>query len=169
MTAEKKTKVTFFWRQMAPYQPTGPRPSPLTWECTTNLYIWTFIVTDVSKPILGADFLSHSDQLIDLAHNHLINGQTFSSTSLHTSRDQALALYYPAKPSIYRSLLQPFPSLTKPCFNRNNIRHYVVHHIVTNGAPVFAQFQHFSPEKQVAKKEFDEMLALGIIRPSMSD
>ena len=31
--------------------------------------IFTFIVTDVSKPFLGADFLHHSDQLIDLARN----------------------------------------------------------------------------------------------------
>ena len=91
----------------------------------------TFIVTDISKPILGADFLHYSDLMIDLARKRLINGQTFSNISLHTSHDQTLALCYLAKSSIYHSLLQSFPSLTKPCFNRSKIQH-----IITNGPPV---------------------------------
>ena len=65
----------------------------------------TFIVADVSISILGADFLQYSDLLIDLAREHLSDGETFSSTSLHKYRDQALALCYLVKPSIYCSLL----------------------------------------------------------------
>ena len=133
-------------------------------------FTWTFIVADVSKPILGTDFLRHSDLLIDLARICLINRQTFSSTLLDTSHNQALTLCYLAEPSIYHSFLQTFPSLTKPCFNRSNIQHSVAHHIVTNGPPVCARFWHLSPEKpQVAKKGLDKMLALGIIGSSKSN
>ena len=100
-------------------------------------FTWTFIVADISKPILGADFLHHSDLLIDLARKCLIKGQTFSSTSLHTSGDQVLAHCYLAEPLIYYSFLESFPSLTKPCFNCSNIQHNVAHHIVINRPPVF--------------------------------
>ena len=34
---------------------------------------WPVIIADVSKPILGADFLRQSDQLVDLARECLID------------------------------------------------------------------------------------------------
>ena len=158
----------------SPFQVANRTQKPTYRTKTLLLYLgidhkftWTFIVKDVSKPILGADFLYYSDLLIDLARKCFINGQTFSSTSFHISHDQAIAFCYLVKPSIYHSLLQSFFPLTKPCLNRSNIQHNVAQHIVTNGSPVFAPFRRLSPEKlQVGQKEFNKMLALGIIHSS---
>ena len=133
-------------------------------------YRWPAIIADVSKSILGADFLRQSDLLVDLTRERLIDAQTFYSTAAKSSRKQAVGLSYVAPPSPYRSLLESFPSLTTPCFKRSEVRHDVKHHIVTEGPPVYARFRRLSPEKlQIAKKEFNEMLKLGIIRPSKSN
>ena len=47
----------------------------------TRKYKWPAIIADVSKPILGADFLRQSDLLVDLTRERLINAQTFHSTA----------------------------------------------------------------------------------------
>ena len=54
-------------------------------------------------------------------------------------------------------------------FSNATPRHGVEHHILTEGAPVFAGTRRLSPEKiAYAKKEFDEMEAMGIVRRSSS-
>ena len=54
-------------------------------------------------------------------------------------------------------------------FSNATPRHGVEHHILTEGAPVFARTRRLSPEKLAyAKKEFDEMEAMGIVRRSSS-
>ena len=131
---------------------------------------WTAIIADVSKPILGADFLRQSDLLIDLTRDRLIDAHTFYSTTTKTSSEPTVGLSHFSPPCPYHSLLESFPSLTTPCFKRSEVRHDVKHHIETEGPPVFARFRRLSPEKlQIAKKEFEEMLSLGIIRPSKSN
>ncbi len=37
---------------------------------------WVFIVADVEKPILGADFLSHYNLLVNMTHCHLVDALT---------------------------------------------------------------------------------------------
>ena len=131
---------------------------------------WPAVLADVSRPILGADFLRQSNLLVDIARERLIDAHTFYSTHAKTSREPAVGLSFVAPPCPYRSLLESFPSLTTPCFKRSEVKHDVKHHIVTEGPPVFARPRRLSPEKlQVAKKEFNEMLTLGIIQPSKSN
>ena len=52
----------------------------------TGDYRWNFVVTEVTRPLLGADFLRAHSLLVDLNTNQLIDANTFSSTPLiHTS------------------------------------------------------------------------------------
>ena len=49
------------------------------------------------------------------------------------------------------------------------VRHDVTHHIDTTGLPVYARPRRLAPERlKLARKEFDHMLQLGIVRPSSS-
>ena len=50
------------------------------------------------------------------------------------------------------------------------MKHSITHNIVTEGNPVFARPRRFAPDKLVtAKREFDEMIKLGVIKPSDSE
>ena len=42
-------------------------------RCT---FRWIFIIADVSKPLLGADFLHHFGVLVDIAHGKLVDTNT---------------------------------------------------------------------------------------------
>ena len=152
MTASLVKKDPLFKQQMAlASPPMAPSHSFSTWVSTAST--WPAIIADVSKPILGADFLRQTDLLVDLTRERLIDAQTFYSTAAKSSRKQAVGLSYVAPPSPYRSLLESFPSLTTPCFKRSEVQHDVKHHIVTEGPPVYVRFRRLSPEKlQIAKK-----------------
>ena len=76
----KKRKVPLFRRQMTLIHTYRTKTLSLDLGMD-HKFTWIFIVADVSKPILGADFLCHSDLLINLACKRLTYGQTFSSTS----------------------------------------------------------------------------------------
>ena len=53
--------------------------------CTTTLHLashqykWDFIVADVSRPLLGADFLCANSLLVDLKGKRLVNAETYLS------------------------------------------------------------------------------------------
>ncbi|GFW40921.1 retrovirus-related Pol polyprotein from transposon 17.6 [Trichonephila clavipes] len=46
-------------------------------------FIWTFIIADVSSPIIGADFLKHFNLLIDLKKKNLSNPSSISKSASH--------------------------------------------------------------------------------------
>src|SRR5215469_12032538 len=124
--------------------------------CTVSLHLrrtfpWVFTIADVSQAIIGADFLKHFDLLVDLRRKCLID---------HTqSPNQFLT-----------SLLQDFPDIFSPSSGHTLVKHNVLHHIETTGRPVFARARRLPPDKLIAaKREFDHMLQLGIIRPSKSE
>lgn len=45
---------------------------------------WVFIVSDVNKPIIGADFLGHDHFLSDIQHRKLVDASTQISTNCDT-------------------------------------------------------------------------------------
>ena len=66
-------------------------------------------------------------------------------------------------------VLKDRPKLTTPTFTNPRPAHGVHHFVKTEGPPVFAHARRLSPEKlEVAKKEFADLEALGIIRRSNS-
>ena len=67
----------------------------------------------------------------------------------------------------YTELLNQFSELTRPTAKGETVRHGITHKIVTKGHPVFTRPQRLAPDKLViAKREFDEMIKLGVIEPS---
>ena len=69
----------------------------------------------------------------------------------------------------YNKLLSEYPLLTQVCSPDTPILHDVSHHIETTGPPVTARPRRLAPERlKVAKREFEHMLQLGIVRPSSS-
>ena len=72
--------------------------------------------------------------------------------------------------NVYARLLDDRPALTDLRFNNDVPDHGVFHHIETKGPPVFSRCRRLAPEKlRAAKKEFDSLVSLGVIRPSKSE
>ncbi|GFV12435.1 retrovirus-related Pol polyprotein from transposon opus [Trichonephila clavipes] len=106
-------------------------------------FIWTFIIADVSSPIIGADFLKHFNLLIDLK-------KKYANIS-------------------FKNILSEYPDLSNPSLISKSASHGTVHHIITTGPPVTARPRRLHPKLYDAVKvEFEFLLAQGIIRPSKS-
>ena len=68
-------------------------------------------------------------------------------------------------------LMAEFPAVTQASFNINGqlVKHTVMHHIETTGPAVHGRTHRLAPEHlEIARKEFDHMLQLGVTRPSSS-
>ena len=134
-------------------------------------FSWTFIVADVTTPILGADFLKNFRLLVDLHRRRLIDPETKRKSVGHVYRGDNLS------PSVataeqndrYGDILKKFNDIAVPNFNNDKPLHGVTHHIVTKGPPVFSRPRRLAPDRvEAAKEEFDQLLKLGVIRPSNS-
>ncbi|GFU48263.1 transposon Tf2-11 polyprotein [Trichonephila clavipes] len=113
-------------------------------------FIWTFIIADVSSPIIGADFLRHFNLLIDL------------------KKKKPSILTVDANIS-FKNILSEYPDLSNPSLISKSASHGTVHHIITTGPPVTARPRRLHPKLYDAVKvEFEFLLAQGIIRPSKS-
>jgi len=134
-------------------------------------YPWHFIIANVTHPILGADFLSHYDLLVDLNNKRLIDNVT--TTSVRGTRtnlpSQKISTITPHCPEPYKRLLQHFSAITVPRTVEQPVLHNVVHHIITTGPPIHAKTRRLDLIKlQAAKEQFNSLLQLGYIRPSSS-
>nr|VZI31062.1 unnamed protein product [Spirometra erinaceieuropaei] len=117
-----------------------------------RLFPWVFVVADIPCAILGADFLTAFDLLVDCRQSRL-----HDKTTILTVRESISAT--PRK----------HPGLTRPNFNVSIPPHEVVHHIRTTGPPVFSRPRCLAPTRlAAAKAEFEHMLQMGIIRQSES-
>ena len=167
-------------------------PDPLTLMAVNNTHIrtygkrsltlnlqlrrslpWIFIIADVQKPILGADFLRHFGLLVDIQRHKLIDTSTHLQVQGILSSDPTPGTSIrslskdPTNP--YLSLLSEFPALTQTHSPGTPAKHNIDHHIQTTGPPVSARPRRLPPDRlTVAKREFEHMLQLGIIRPSSS-
>ena len=134
-------------------------------------YPWTFIVADVQQPIIGADFLIHYNLLVDLRSRCLRDMRTGLAIAASLSSIKPLSLNrVDTVQNEYIKLLGQFPELTRPTTKGETVKHGITHKIVTKGHPVFARPRRLAPDKLVtAKREFDEMIKLGVIEPSDSE
>ena len=134
-------------------------------------YPWTFIVADVKQPIIGAYFLIHYNLLVDLRSRCLRDMKTGLAipASLWSIRPLSLNRVDTVH-NEYTKLLGQFPELTRPTTKGETVKHDITHKIVTKGHPVFARSRRLAPDKLVtAKREFDDMIKLGVIEPSDSE
>ena len=128
-------------------------------------YTWTFIVADIKQPILGANFLIHYNLLVDLQGRCLRDMRT--GLAIHPTLSSIKPLLLNRIDCIrneYTKLLDQFPELTRPTTKGETVKRGITHKIGTKGHPFFARLRRLAPDKLVtAKREFDEMIKLGVI------
>lgn len=134
-------------------------------------FLWEFVVTDLPRSIIGADFLFHFSLVVDLRHKRLIDPLTNLSSNctakeVNCQTVQVLMKNHPLGTLLeeYKELFKPPSFKTKPKSEAN-----VQHEILTTGSRVYATARRFNSEKlKAAKAEFERMLEAGICRPSKS-
>lgn len=135
-------------------------------------YAWRFIVADVTRAIIGVDFLSHYGLVVDVRNQRLIDGTTSLATPALLARKSVdvTSVKVMSGDSIYHTILEHYPEITRPHGIHHTPTHSTVHHIrTTPGPPVSSTPRRLAPDKlKIAKAEFDAMLKSGICRPSES-
>lgn len=131
-------------------------------------FTWRFIVADVQLPIIGVDFLSFYNLLVDCHHQRLLDGITNlsapgSKVGIHTPSIKAIS-----SATDINYLLKEFPDLMRPCCAPRTVKHNTVHHInTTPGPPVSCRPRRLAPDRlRIAKAEFEAMLKDGTARRS---
>ena len=146
-----------------------------TLHFNSGTYHWEFVVAGVNKPLLGADFLRANKLLVDrankllvdMATKQLVDASTYCTSPLEMLAPHLSTIAHPVNQ--YKVLLSKYPSITTTQFHQHFCKHGVEHFIITHGPPVFVKARRLPPDKlKVAKKEFSNMVSLGIIRPSSS-
>lgn len=133
---------------------------------------WNFVVANISRPIIGADFLKQFGLLVDLKHKLLIDSTTSLSSIASITTFSPLQISTISNidmdPNVF-ILLKQFNNITRSNLNSSGAKHNVQHFIETNGPPVFNKPRRLSKEKlEIARKEFELMIDQGICRPSKS-
>nr|CUU99445.1 hypothetical transcript [Hymenolepis microstoma] len=131
---------------------------------------YVFLIADVKKPIIGADFLSTFRLLVNFRDRVISDDVTSLQVVCHTRTRNSFGLnsLLPAT-NPFSTILSEFPSVFRPQTKISEFKHNVRHHIVTQGQPVFAKARRIHPDKlRAAKQEFQHMASLGIVRPSNS-
>ena len=131
---------------------------------------WSFTIADVSKPILGADFLRHYGLLVDLKCKRLMDAETFLTVPTSYRRSTVSKLCVLVKNDSYSDILNEFQEVTTPCIKKCRLLGKVEHHIDTRCCrPVFARARRLSLDKlAAAKDEFNKLLEMDVIQPSNS-
>jgi hypothetical protein len=134
-------------------------------------FVWPFIVADVDKPIIGADFIYHFGLLVDLRKKCLVDGNTKLCANGLIIECETPSVKSIIGVSPYHALLTEFAQITRPRWGQGSTAiHNTVHHIVTTPGPPTAQRpRRLAPDKlQAAKKDIAVMLQNGMARPSKS-
>ena len=132
---------------------------------------WIFVIADVQQPIIGSDLLTKYDLLVDIKNKKLIDNLTsLSINGIEVQQNFTHSIKTISNISVYHQLVNEFPDILDTSkLNKTKRKHNVKHRILTNCPPLFAKARRLNPEKlKAAKEEFDEMLRLGICRPSNS-
>lgn len=135
-------------------------------------YTWRFIVADVTRAIIGVDFLSYYNLMVDIRNQRLVDGTTSLSTPglLAQKSDCITSIKVMSGDSIYHNILEQYPDITRPPGIHRKPVHNTLHYIrTTPGPPVSCAPRRLAPDKlKIAKSEFEYMLQNGICRPSES-
>ena len=156
---------------MADGRPTkawGSRTLPL--QFGNRRFQFSFLLADVDRPILGADFLAEFDLLVDASNRQVLERASMKplSSPVMSTADPAVASVFKLAPDV-ASLLKEFPAAWEPRQPGQLPAHKVEHVIETEGQPLFARARRLDQAKlESAKAEFRKMEEAGIIRRSDS-
>ena len=136
-----------------------------------------FLLADVPRPILGSDFFSARDLLIDVRNRQLVRLPRISTplAVLPAVTDTSpltlsLAGLHTPRANVIEALLDDFPQVLVSSFDSKKSPAHGIRHVVpTIGPPVFARPRRLAGDKlAVARAEFANMLKMGIVRRSSS-
>lgn len=137
-----------------------------------RIFPWTFIVASVTNPILGYDFLTQYDLVVDCRNNTLRDSTTnqIAHITLNTSQVMSVKVKTPTIPSDVELIFKQYPSLTSPHQNKKSPPTTFYHHIDTqSSSPVFSKPRKLSEDKlKTAKESFKKLQQDGIISQSKS-
>ena len=129
-------------------------------------YSFIFLIAQVSRPILGLDFLQTFKMSLDLCNRQLLHSGT---TTRFSSTDSVISGVNVVHSSPFARLLEEFPEVTDTALASCTTRHGVECYVNTTGPPVRTAPRRLPPEKlKVAKEYFEKMCAAGICRRSDS-
>ena len=124
-----------------------------------ELYEWQFVIAEVERPLLGADFLRHAGLLVNVRTGKLINPDTMQSYQLTSYMCRSVLSASKSSKDSYQAVLDEFPSLTTPAFDLPEVKHGVFHHISTEGPPVHSRVRRLAPDRlKAARTEFHEFM-----------
>lgn len=134
-------------------------------------YGWSFVVADVTLPLLGADFLANYRLLVDVSGARLLDSASFATIPI-TAAPDAPTVHVIDAGDTFTHLRDSYPDVFKPELHQCPqalAKHGVYHHIKTSGPPVFSKFRRLAPDKLAAAKEtFAELERLGICQRAPS-
>lgn len=134
-------------------------------------YGWSFLVADVTLPLLGADFLANYKLIVDVSRGRLVNTTCHSATPI-TAAPADLAIQVIDATDDFAHLRKSYPEVFKPELRQQPqvpVKHGIYHHIKTSGPPVYSKFRRLSPDKlAAAKRTFAELERLGICQKASS-
>ncbi|GBM46209.1 hypothetical protein AVEN_270218-1 [Araneus ventricosus] len=127
--------------------------------------------TDVSRPILGADFLTHYGIIIDLKSKSLKDQQITLTSTGKISTDNTPSITALKLSLNFNDLIREYNDIFDDV-ERSPIKvqsHNVTHVIQAKGPPVGAKARRLAPDKLIAaKQEFQNLIHKGICSPSTS-
>ena len=130
---------------------------------------WYFVLADVNRPILGADFFCSYHLLIDVYTWHIFDAETYQSVPLKHDTALISGLNTWLVNSEFDDIIRDFPSVTLPCFSSFTVHRGEEHYIPTSGPPTYDRACPLLPDKlAIARWVFAEMEKVGIIRRSSS-
>jgi transposase InsO family protein len=134
-------------------------------------FVWTFVIADVSKPIIGVDFLSFYGLLVDVRNRRLVDSAASIAIAGKLSTDKQEHVKAIHGMSRFHDILAEFPEVTRPAGISSSPKHQTLHYIhTTPGHPVSCKPRRLAPDRlKIAKAEFDIMLKTGIARRSSSN
>lgn len=134
-----------------------------------KVFSWVFCVADVPRSIIGADFLSHFGLVVDLKSRRLVDSTSDFNIKGELGFSSLVSLSFVVKSDLYCKILSEFPEITRLEQNFTVPNSKVYHFIKTIGPPVAQRARRLPPDKlKIAKRQFQEMVRLGICKPSRS-
>ncbi len=100
----------------------GTRTIPL--DLGFRKFKWSFVLADVNRPMLGADFFCNTHLLIDVYTSHIIDAKTYESVPVWRDTAPTPALNS-CSANEFVDILKEFPSITRPQFSTGDIKHGV--------------------------------------------
>ena len=118
--------------------------------CSNHRYGWSFVVADVTLPLLGADFLAHYRLLVDVSRGRLVDAVSFTTTPIAAALDN-LALQVKYAADDFTHLCHSCPDIIIPhlCQQpQTPAKNRIYHPIKTTGPSMFSRFCRLAPDKQ---------------------